>query len=190
MKAEDVLNLGGRYLILLLLGAFQLSLFYAIFTPLTVFPVFWVLSLIDSGAELLAGNVYYFDGIYIEIIPACVAGAAYYLLLILNLTTPMDSKQRTKSVLFLLLSFLFLNVLRIIIFSNLAASGSEYFDIAHNMVWYFGSTVMVVMVWFVNVWLFKIREIPVYSDIKNIFRDITGKKKVTTSKQKKKSKTK
>lgn len=173
---KKYLNLAGRYVVLLLLGLNQLKLFYLIFTPLTVYPVFWVLSLVDNSSRLLEGNLIFFSGFYAQIIPACVAGAAYYLLFILNLTTPMKVDQRVKSLSFLLLSFLFLNVLRILVFASLLANGSQYFDLAHNVVWYFGSTVMVIVIWFVNVWFFKIRAIPIYSDVKEVFGEVVGKK--------------
>ena len=106
MKKKEIYDLILRYFVLLVLGVFSSTLFYFIFTPLTVYPVFWFVSIFDSGAKLLEGNVFFFEGIYFEIIPACVAGAAYYLLFILNLTTPMNYKKRLKSLLFLVFVFL------------------------------------------------------------------------------------
>lgn len=160
-----------RYLALVLLGLFDLALFYWVFTPLTVYPVYLILVAIGDGTRLLAGNLLFFNGMYAKIIPACVAGAAYYLLLILNLTTPMKIGTRAKSLGFMFFTFLVLNVARILVFSIILAAGFQYFDIAHRMVWYFGSTLMVVAIWFVNVWLFKIKHIPVYNDLRNIFSE-------------------
>ena len=179
METKESWNLISRYVVLLLFGLFNLALFYIIFTPLTIYPVVWILTLVDSGTTLLEGNLIFFRDVpeLIEIIPACVAGAAYYLLLILNLTTPMNTKTRVKSISFLLLSFLVLNIVRILIFIAIAASGSQYFDVAHRFVWYFGSTVLVVLLWFLNVWIFKIKNIPIYTDIKNIFGDVFSGKK-------------
>jgi len=177
MKTSEVVKLASRYVVLFLLGLFKLKLFVLIFTPLTVYPVFWALSLVDSSARLLENNLFFFSGIYAQIIPACVAGAAYYLLLILNLTTPMEARQRVKSIGFLVGTFLVLNVLRILIFIAVAIEGMHYFDLAHNFVWYFGSTVLVVLVWFFNVWLFKIKGIPIYTDMRRIFEEIGGGKR-------------
>jgi len=160
-----------RYLILLLLGL-SLSFFYSVFTPLTVWPVYWYLGLLNAGTRLFEGNVIFFRGEYIEIIGACVAGAAYYLLLILNLGTPMDALKRIKSISFLIGSFLLLNIARIVLFSLLLAGGFGFFDLAHKLTWYFGSTLLVVVLWFVNVWLFDIREIPIYSDVLGLFGDV------------------
>ncbi|MCA9485415.1 MAG: pacearchaeosortase [Nanoarchaeota archaeon] len=162
-----------RYFILVVLGVgLYFDLFYLIFTPLTVYPVYWISSLIFENAHLIGGNLIFFSGVYAEIIPACVAGAAYFLLLILNLTTQMEIKKRLKNVAFLFIAFLIFNMVRIVIFSGLLVSGSQYFDEAHFLVWYLGSTFLVVALWFVSVWLFKIKEIPFYSDFRELFRDV------------------
>ncbi len=173
MENKEAVDLGIRYLVLVLFGA-GLGVFYFLFTPLTVWPVYGVLNLVDSGVRLFEGSVIFFSGNYIEIIGACVAGAAYYLLLILNLATPMDYLKRAESLLFLFGSFLLLNIFRIVLFSLLFVSGFQFFDLAHKLIWYFGSTILVVVIWFVNVWLFDIREIPVYSDVMELFRDAFG----------------
>ena len=176
METREVISLVCRYLILLLIAVFNISLFYYIFTPLTVWPVFAALKQLYS-AQLLEGNIIFFKGYYASILPACVAGAAYYLLLILNLTTPMHAVKRIKSIVFLMASFLVLNILRIIIFAMMVFVGYQYFDIAHMLTWYLGSTVIVVAVWFVNVWVFKIEAIPIYTDAFRLFQDVVGSKR-------------
>lgn len=176
MDKKDVIDLLIRYLVLLLLGL-SLSLFYFVFTPLTVWPVYRYLSLLNSGTRLFEGSVIFFKGEYIEIIGACVAGATYYLLMILNFGTPMDVLKRIKSISFLVGSFLLLNIIRIVFFSLLLAGGFGFFDLAHKLTWYFGSTILVVVIWFVNVWLFDIREIPIYSDVLKLFGDVFGNRK-------------
>jgi len=177
METKEALFLLLRYFVLVVLGiGLYFKLFYIVFTPLTVYPVYGILSLFFQNANLLPGNLLFFGGVYAQIIAACVAGAAYFLLLILNLTTPMSWRQRTKSIVFLLFLFLVLNIARILIFAGLLVSGTQYFDEAHMLVWYLGSTVLVVFLWFLNVWLFKIKEIPIYSDFKDLFQDIAGRK--------------
>ena len=166
----------ARYSILVILAFSNLYIFYKIFTPLTVYPVFWILKSL-YGAQFLQGNIIFIKGYYAEIISACVAGAAYYLLLILNLTTPMHIEKRVKSLLAIVFSFLILNIIRILIFIILLFRGYQYFDITHELVWYFGSTLMVVLIWFVNVWIFNINGVPIYIDMLMIFEDITSKKK-------------
>lgn len=89
----------------------------------------------------------------------------------------MPLKKRIKSITFLFVSFLILNVLRIFVFAMFFASKNyEIFNIAHEASWYFGSTVLVILIWFSNVLIFKINEIPIYSDLKSIINQIKNKK--------------
>ncbi|MBX4196845.1 pacearchaeosortase [Candidatus Pacearchaeota archaeon] len=170
MKDKEMIYLLTRYMTLVLLALFNLAVIYAVFSPITLHLV----TLGLPSAILIKGTATIFvQGIYIELIPACIAGAAYYLLFVLNLSTPMKSRKRFYSLLFIILSFLFLNVLRIIIFTHLARQGSQYFDTAHELFWYFGSTILLILIWFANVFLFRIREIPIYTDVMNIVTDIT-----------------
>ena len=171
MRYKETFLLILRYFTLLLFAAY-ISIFYKIFTPATIYPVFWILNSL-YGAKLLEGHTIFFNGYYAEIIPACVAGAAYFLLLILNLSTPMHFKKRIKSLIFLNLTFLILNIIRIVVFALLLPYGYKYFDLAHTLVWYFGSTILIILVWFGNVGLFKINTIPVYTDFRDIYKDIS-----------------
>ena len=187
-----------RYISLLVLGFGNLFIFYLIFTPLTIYPVLDLISQFYN-TTLLRGNptqacdiaanffsflkniacmntTIFFKGYFASIIPACIAGSAYYLLLILNLSTPMNKKQRLKSLFLLMSSFLFLNIIRIFSFALLYANkGFELFNIAHVAFWYFGSTILVIIIWFANVFLFNIKSIPIYSDFKFIINQIRGK---------------
>lgn len=159
-----------RYLILLLLGLGNLYIIYTIFTPLTVYPVFFILSLFYDvglqGINLTIGNN------IIELITACVAGAAYYLLLILNLSTPMKPKQRLYSLLYLFSALLLLNIIRIVFLSILFINNSSSFDFTHKFLWYGISTVFVVVLWFSAVKIYDIKKIPFYSDYKLLMKNI------------------
>ena len=157
-----------RYLFLLILGL-NLQVIYTIFTPLTTYPVFWLLKLLYSPVFLFKSTLL-FDNSAIILIPACIAAAAYYLLTILSLTTPMQLQKRIKSISFLFISFLIINILRIFFFSLLYNSGSKYFDSAHIIAWHLGSTLLLLILWFVNVKIFNIKEIPLYSDFSSIYR--------------------
>jgi exosortase/archaeosortase family protein len=175
MNIRESFNLLVRYIILVLVAFPSIYLFYALFTPLTIYLSYFVLNLFYDIA--LSGNTFVLNGYSIGLIPACIAGSAYYLLLILNLTTPMNLKTRLKSISFLFLSFLALNILRLVLFSFLFVQGFQYFDVAHKMTWYLGSTLLVVVLWFVNVSLFKIKSIPVYTDLKSLFKEAFSKGK-------------
>ncbi|MEK6915685.1 MAG: pacearchaeosortase [Nanoarchaeota archaeon] len=186
-----------RYLLLLLLSVGNLSIFYLIATPLTVYPVLGAIELFYDGTLLPSTptrtceifqdtfiqniacmkTTIFFKDYFANIIPACIAGSAYYLLLILNLTTPMSRLKRIKSLFFLMFSFLFFNILRIFSFAMLFVNKNyEIFNIAHIASWYFGSTILVVILWFANVLIFKINSVPVYADIKMILNKIKGGK--------------
>ncbi|MBS3071650.1 pacearchaeosortase [Candidatus Pacearchaeota archaeon] len=169
-------NLIIRYSILLIIALPNLFIFYFIFTPLTVKPVLFLLSLfytIDSAV----GNIISFNGNSIYLIDACIAGAAYYLLFILNLSTPMKLNKRTYSLLFISAAFLLLNIIRIFVFSVLFTNGFSYFDFAHKVTWYLGSTIFIVLIWFINVKIFKIKGIPVYTDLSYLYKSSKIKSK-------------
>jgi len=179
MKRDDVniTHIFIRYLILVILGLL-FPLLYAVFLPLTLYPVYFILSLFYS-VKLFANNTLFVEGTFITLISACIAASAYYLLLILNFSTPINIKKRAKSIAFLIVSFLVLNVIRIVAFSVLAVNSFSYFDIAHKAVWYIGATLLVVILWFVNIYLFNINNTPVYSDILQIYRLAKGKRKIS-----------
>ena len=45
MKTKELIDIVFRYLLILLLAIGNLAIFYLIFTPLTVYPVFWLLKI-------------------------------------------------------------------------------------------------------------------------------------------------
>lgn len=172
-----------RYFILLIVAIPGLWLFYFVFTILTVYPVYWILNIFFDAFLVFDINflsktvIWINDFLPIELIPACIAGSAYYLLLVLNLATPeIKIKTRISAIFFSLFAFLILNVLRIVFLSVLAITDSPYFDVTHKIFWYSLSTLFVVGIWFVEVKKFKIKEIPFYSDLKSLF-ELTSRKK-------------
>ena len=164
---KRVLNAFIRYLILIIIAIPNLWIFYKIFTPLTIYPVFFLLSLFYK-AELIK-NIIIIQDISIALIPACIAGSAYYLLTILNLSIPeIKINKRIKMLLFGFVLLLILNILRIVLLSIFAINNSNLFNIAHLFFWYFLSTLFVAGIWFLEITIFKIKQIPFYSDIKYI----------------------
>ena len=178
MIGRGISDILTRYFVLALLGLGNLWIFYTVFTPLTVYPVFFILNtfydaLLFSGRVILINRT-----IPIELIEACIAGAAYYLLLILNLTTrEIKLNTRMKMIVFAFLAFLIVNIIRISLLAVLAASGSQYFDITHRVFWYALSTIFVVAIWFAQVKIFKIKAVPFYSDIKFLLNQKGSKRK-------------
>ena len=165
-----------RYIILILVATPNLWIFYKIFTPLTIYPTYFLLNLFFE-ASLKGVFISLPNNLTIEIIGACIAGSAYYLLFILNLSVPsMKLKKRLKLILVSFISLLIVNVLRIFLLSSILVLGFSWFDVAHKIFWYFGSIVLVLLIWFLEVKYFKIKEIPFYSDLEFIYKTSKIKK--------------
>jgi len=177
MKKEDrkTIFIFIRYIILILIALPNLFLFYFIFTPLTIYPVNSILSLFYHTN--LIGNQIAIADTAIGIVDACIAGSAYYLLLLLNLSIPMNLKKRISSIAFSFFIFLSINVIRISVFTILLVNSFQYFDITHKIFWYALSGVIVFLVWFVTIKTFKIKEVPFYNDIKFFTSQINNKQK-------------
>jgi exosortase/archaeosortase family protein len=155
-----------RYLILILIAIPNLYLFYLIFTPLTTNLTYIILN-IFSDVNIYNSFIEIDNSIFIQIIDACVAGSAYYLLLILNLSTPnIHIKKRLLMILSSFSLFLLLNLSRIILSVSTLMNFPSYFNFVHYSFWYISSIFFVIGIWFLNVKLYKIKEIPIYSDFK------------------------
>lgn len=168
---NSVTSIISRYLILILVAIPGVWIFYKVFTPLTFYLVYFLTGLLYDVAITSRISFIVENSVPIELISACIAGSAYYLLFILNLATPnINLKRRIQAILFSLGAFLVLNVLRIFILTILAVTKSSYFDVTHLVFWYGLSTIIVVAIWFVEVGIFKIKEIPFYSDLKFLYK--------------------
>lgn len=177
MKKENtkILLIFIRYITILLLALGNLFLFYLIFTPLTVYSSHFLLSLFYPSS--VSGNTILLPSVNIILIDACIAGSAYYLLLLLNFSLPMKPKTRFFSVLFSFALFFLVNVLRIVAFSILLINNFRYFDITHLFFWYFISGIIVFLVWILTTKTFKIKNIPFYTDISFIYNQVRNKKR-------------
>lgn len=165
-----------RYSILVIFSFFALPVFYFIFRPLTVYPgyflfkIFYEVILINQETIILPSM-----NLSLEIIGACIAGSAYFLFTLLNLTTPdIKLKKRLALLGISFLLFLIINILRIFIVGVLYAENIFFADFAHKLFWYAGSILFVILIWFWEVRKFKIKEIPFYSDVKFFIRHIKG----------------
>lgn len=102
-----------------------------------------------------------------EFIPACVATSAYILLaLLVFLTKDISWNERLQMIVYGWLAILAFNLLRIelllLTFFRLEAA----YDTLHLFVWKFMSTAFVVLLWLGLARVYKVKSIPVYSDIK------------------------
>ena len=181
-------GLAFRLLLAILLSVNSLAIIYFIFTPLTVYPSFWLIKLFYPIR--IDGSLFYYSNYIIVIVNACVAGAAYYLLAILNLTTKgLSIATRIKVFIFSAASLLTLNILRIVILVLiLFGMGSHAFNQIHLSFWVFGSTIFVVGIWILTTKIFKIQEVPVYSDFKEVLKLFkTGRKRKSGRRNSKRS---
>ncbi len=175
---HPVLEIFVRYSILVIIGILGVKFFYVLFTYLTIYPVYFLLKIFFDAS--LMDNIILVNAIPIEIIGPCIAGSAYSLLLILNLSIPyIKLDKRIYLVLFSFLSLLVINILRIFSLSILFVQGVSFFDITHKLFWYVGSTIFVVGIWFLGVKIFRIKGIPFYSDIKLLMSHSEKKVKKT-----------
>ncbi|MEM4318338.1 MAG: pacearchaeosortase [Candidatus Pacearchaeota archaeon] len=161
-KEEKIklVSLFFRYFLAIIMGIF-IIFFYTIFTPLT----FFVLKSLGLFFEVyFYKNFIIYHSTLIEIIPACVAGSAYYLLFLLNILTPnIKIKKRIFALFFAFTAFFLFNFFRLILLISLEFIGVKtYFY--HKVLWYFGSTIAVFLIWILTIKIFKIKEIPFYSD--------------------------
>lgn len=156
------------------------SIFYVIFSYLTIYVPFLLLRLFGFNA-IIEPSV---SSIYINqysffFVPACIASSAYYLMSLLVLTTRDISLN--KSIKMLLIGFLgifTLNIIRIVfLILVFIYFGLDIFNKVHLVFWYGVSTLFVVIIWLFLTKLYKIKTIPVYSDIKYLYKLSKTKKK-------------
>lgn len=159
-----------RYIILLGL-MFTLPLFYNVLIPSTLYILSFLLKLF-ANQVIVYKDILMVNKMPIQIIEPCVAGSAYLLLLILNITVAMNIKKRVLSIILSFIILFVLNIIRILFFSMILQINFEIFDIFHKLTWYLLSTFFIVGIWFLIVKIFSIKEIPVYSDLKLLYSQV------------------
>lgn len=163
MTNKKIIGLFSRYLVILIFGIGNMYLIYKILTPPTIHATNLLLSVFTQTT--LIGNTIYFGQVIIEIAPSCVAGSAFYLLLILLFSTAdIKPKTRLYAILTAIAILFVLNVTRILILAPLTTLPN--FETIHWVFWHIVSTVFVVTTYIATIKLYKIKSIPVYSDIK------------------------
>jgi exosortase/archaeosortase family protein len=150
-----------RYVLLLVVG-FNLPFFYGLLLRFTVVVSSFVFSLFSS--PLVVDNFIRLPFVVLEIIPSCVAGSAFYLLLVLSFSLGSTSWSKRLLVFFFSASLLFLfNVFRIVILAFLGSS--NFFPVLHWLFFTFLSTVVVVLLWLFALRLFSVSAIPFWTDV-------------------------
>jgi len=164
-QSKIIINIFSRYALVILLGLGNLFIIYKLLTIPTINSVSAILSIFSE--TLVIGNSVYFQDITIEIIPACVAGAAFYLLFILLFSTPNIKPLKRLEILIVSFAFLFaINIARIVLLVQLV--DLESFETIHWIFWNIVSIVFVVGIWMAVVRIYHIKKIPFYSDFNSI----------------------
>ena len=160
-----------RYLFLLVLSLFILSEVFSNFILIiTIYPVNLLLNRFFES--FVAGTLILVERVSVQLIPACLAISAYLLLISLNFLVAMRPLKRILSILFSFMLLLLLNILRIFLLTILVIKDVAYYDLIHKLVWYLLSTLLVVCVWFLTAYIFKIKGLPIYSDFKFIRKSL------------------
>lgn len=168
MKYEAKLVIRVLIAIILSLSA---KLVYLVLAPITLYSSYFITKIFFP--VVIKDNTFFLNNLTLEFVPACVAVAAYLLLSLLILLTK-DIKAKTLVYLFVLGFFLILlaNLIRIeIMVFVLVKYGNDLFATLDLIFWKVLSTVYIVLVWIFLTKLFKIKTIPVYSDVKYLIKE-------------------
>lgn len=161
-----------RYLLILIFGIF-IEIFYTVFTPLTKKLLIFILNIFTQA--YLVSDTIITPFLQIKLVPACIGGSAYFLLLFLILSIPnLKTIKRTNIILISFASFFFLNILRILI---LLLFPLNYIESFHFFFWYVVSTVFVIAIWLIIIRVYKIKQIPVYDDFNFLLKQAKKSKR-------------
>lgn len=175
-KTKPLVSVLIRYILILLAGLGSLFIFYKTFTLPTTFLSFWTLKLLGKTSFRIGELIFLNNLTIVQIAPACVAGSAYYLLFILAMSVNnLKISKRILLLVSLFATFLLFNVARITLLATLTQS--TLFNTTHTIFWYLISTIFVVAIWLFYSRIFKIKSIPIYSDLKYLYKQSIKKTK-------------
>lgn len=140
---------------------------------LTINVSYLLLRLINSDTFLIDDFLSY-NETYVKLIPACAAASAYFLLLLLTvLTKDIKLFKRFKIFFTGALIIFSINILRIM-FLIIVLNKYSYnlFQTTHMIFWSIIASLLVAIVWIYLTKRHKIKSIPVYSDLKYLFKKI------------------
>lgn len=111
---------------------------------------------------------------FVKFVPGCAAASAYYLLLLLTvLTKDIKLKNRLRIFLYGSLIIFLVNIIRIVTLILILNNYSyNLFKTVHNYIWLILGSVLVVGIWIYFTRIYKIRSVPIYSDLKYVLKKI------------------
>lgn len=144
---------------------------YALFS----YPTIYLVSLFFNS--VIQENVLVIGSYSFTFIEACIAPYAYYFILLLVLfCKDLTLILRLKLIAIGWLLIFWMNVFRIVVIIFLTLQyGMDMFNIVHMIWWQFLSGIYIALVWIFLVWKYKIRETPIYDDVKYLMKIIRVK---------------
>lgn len=152
-----------------LLCFIPITIYTLILTPITVYLTALILFYYKPQ---VSGIIITIRNINFEFIQACIASYAYWLITFLTLTVKdLELKKRIKMILVGFIMIMAMNLIRIVtlVITKLNASVNVY-EIIHSIFWKFISWIYVVIVWIFLINYFKVKSIPVYDDLKYLYK--------------------
>ena len=131
------------------------------------------LNIINKDVFLIDDSISY-NGLFVKLIPACAAASAYYLLLLLVcFTKDIGLNKRLKIFFYGSLIIFIINTIRII-FLIIVLDKHSYnlFKTIHLFFWSVIASILVAGIWIYFIKRYKIRSIPIYSDLKYLLKRI------------------
>ena len=147
------------------------SLIKLIIFPITIYLSYVLLSIIQQNVILNSPYII-INGVTTKFVTACAAVSAYYLLMLLVLLTK-DIRPLTRLKMFFLgsLIILIVNTIRVVILLLiLSYRNQNLFETVHIAFWMLIGSIIVALTWIYLVKRYKVRSIPVYSDLKYLFQ--------------------
>jgi len=159
---------------LLVLIALLFPYIYYLLNPLTLYASYYILKLFSEA--ILVNSSIIVSGISLNFIDACSAGAAFLLLaLLILLTKALSFKRMLKMFVMGSVLIFVMNIIRIeFLIWILTNYGLNLFDKIHMFFWRIVSTVFVALIWIFMDKYFKLKTIPIYSDVKYLIQKIKG----------------
>jgi len=170
------INLLTRMSIAIAIMIIPFNIFEFLFSDITLYLSYNFLKTLGYNVHL-AGDLLKINNYALKFIPACVATSAYYLLTLLILLTRNISLRKAIT-LFTLGSALILiaNVVRVdILIIVLINYGYYAFESLHLLIWKIISSIYVALIWIILTYLTNTKEIPIWSDLKHLIKNIKSR---------------
>lgn len=164
-QTKKVLGVFLRYFTIVMVSMGNFYIFYALLTSLTIKTLAAVLR---PFVDTVVVNTFIYTRVAIaEVAPSCIAVLAFFLLFFLVFSTAdMKPKERFLALIISFAALFILNIARMVFLISIAHSPN--YETIHWVLQNLLSTVAVAAIWIGTVSLLKIKEVPVFSDIKYI----------------------